>query len=59
MLRERERENTCNFYFDLYFLAIEVFLTSKIVGSVFAKYNLECEHVHVWTTLIAYDSRTS
>ena len=38
--RERERENPCNF--GLSSLAFVVFLASKIVGSVFAKYNLEC-----------------
>ena len=45
MLRERERERereSLYFYFSLYFLAIVVFLASKIVGSMFAKYNPEC-----------------
>ena len=39
---ERERERILVVLFGLYFLAIVVFLTSKSVGSVFAKYNLEC-----------------
>ena len=39
--RERERESL-QFYCGLYFLPIVVFLASNIVGSVFAKYNLEC-----------------
>ena len=34
--REREKENPCNF------ILVLVFLASNIVGSVFAKYNLEC-----------------
>ena len=58
--RERERESF-SFYFGLYFLAIVVFLVPKIVGSMFAKYNLECKrvHVHAYTTIIAFDSRNS
>ena len=59
MLRERERTLVIFFWF--VFLAIVVFLTYKIVGSVFTKYNLECYllHGHVCTTLIAYDSINS
>ena len=37
-MREREREReSLQFYFGLYFLAFVVFLSSKIVDSVFAK----------------------
>ena len=41
MLRERERESFL-FFLVCISLHIVVFLASKIVGSVFAKYNLEC-----------------
>ena len=43
MLRERERESFFFFFFLVCIsLHIVVFLASKIVGSVLAKYNREC-----------------